>query len=254
MKMSLQTENTETTSSGWQSLYKFAGMAALLVVFVAMLDIGLAISGGPARENSTISTLEWFTLFQTKPFSAFSNLGLMNIIYQIAAIPLYLALCHIHRKGSQAFAILAFIFFCIGAAVYFSSNTVFSLFALSHQYALAITEPQKAALLAAGDAALAQGADLTPGVFLGFFLSELAGIGMALVLLRDGIFGRVTAWLGLLAMICMLVFNSLAAFVPASYSQAMIFATLGGPLSMAYYIMLARRLFQLGKAHGVENV
>jgi hypothetical protein len=254
MEMSLQTGNTEITGANWLGLYKFAGMAALLVVFVAMLDIGLAILGGPARENSTITTLEWFTHFQTKPFSAFSNLGLMNIIYQIAAIPLYLALCHIHRKGSQAFAVLAFVFFCIGAAVYFSTNTVFSVFALSRQYALAVTDPQKAALLAAGDAALAQGADLTPGVFLGFFLSELAGIGMALVLLQDGIFGRITAWLGLLAMGCMLVFNSLAAFAPASYSLAMMFASLGGPLSMAYYIMLARRLFQLGKAQEARNV
>jgi hypothetical protein len=250
MKMSSQ---TETSDSNWQSLYQFAGMAALLVVFVALLDIGLAILGGAARENSTITTLEWFTLFQTKPFSAFSNLGLMNIIYQIAAIPLYLALCHLHRQGSQAYAALAFIFFCIGAAVYFSTNTVFSVFALSRQYALAVTESQKTALLAAGDAALAQGADLTPGVFLGFFISELAGIGMALVLLKDGIFSKLTAWLGIFAMACMLVFNSLAAFVPASYNLAMMFASLGGPLSMAYYIMLARRLFQLGKAQGAGN-
>lgn len=248
-----QMTGAKISGSNWQALYRVAAMAALLVVFVGVLDMALAMSGGDARENSTITTLEWFTLFQTRPISAFSNLGFMNLLYQTLGIPLYLALYHIHRKGSQAFAALAMILFCVGGITYFSTNTVFSVFALSRQYAAATTEVQKSALLAAGDAVLAQGADLTPGVFLGFFFSELGGIWMAFVLLKDGIFRKVTAWVGILALSCMIVFNSLTAFAPQSFSLAMSFASVGGLLSIAYYILLARRLWQLAQTAEVEN-
>ena len=241
------------SGSNWQTLYRVAAAAALLVVFVGVLDMAIAMSGGDARENSTITTLEWFTLFQTRPIFAFSNLGFMNLLYQTLAVPLYLALYYIHRKGSQAFAALALILFCVGIVTYFSTNTVFSVFALSRQYAAATTEIQKNALLAAGDAALALGADLTPGVFLGFFFSELGGICMACVLLKDGIFRKVTAWVGILGLSCMVVFNSLAAFSPKSFNMALNFATAGGLLSMAYYILLARRLWQLAQTAEVEN-
>ena len=236
------------TSSNWRNLYKLAGTTALLVVLVAVMDIVLAMLGGEARENSTITTLEWFTLFQTNPISAFSNLGFMNILYQTLAIPLYIALVHLHRKVSPAYALLAALFFGIGTMVYFSTNSVFSVFALSRQYAAATTEIQRFALLAAGDAVLAMGADLTPGVFLGFFFSELGGILMAVVMLRGGIFSKVIAWAGILALGSMLVFNTLAAFVPARFDLAMGFASLGGPLSMLYYILMARKLFQLGNS------
>lgn len=235
------------TSFNWRGFYKLAGTTALLVVLVAVMDIALAMLGGEARENSTVTTLEWFTLFQTNPISAFGNLGFMNILYQTLAIPLYLALAHLHRKVNPAYALLAALLFGIGTMVYFSTNSVFSVFALSRQYAAATTEIQKSALLATGDAALAMGADLTPGVFLGFFFSELGGILMAVVMLRGGIFGKVTAWAGILALGSMLVFNTLAAFVPAKFDLAMGFASLGGPLSMLYYILMARKLFQLGR-------
>ena len=240
-------DNSLEPNANWRTLYKLAAVAALLVVVAGLLDIVMAMLSGEARENSSITVLEWFTLFQTKPISAFSNLGLLNILYQTLAIPLYLALYHLHAKLRPAFAGLAFVLFCIGATVYFSTNTVFPMYALSRQFAAATSDLQKASLLAAGESALAMGADLTPGVFLGFFFAELAGIMMAFVLLRSGIFSRITAWLGILAMVCMLIFNAIAAFVPAWFGSAMILGMLGGPLSMAYYILLARRLFQLSR-------
>jgi hypothetical protein len=233
--------------SRWSGFYKVGGTAALLVVLVALLDIIMAMLSGEAKENSAITVIEWFALFQNNPLSAFSNLGLFNIIYLALAIPLYLALYHIHRQVHQAYAALAIILFCIGATVYFSTNTVFAMFALSRQYMVAITEAQKSIFIAAGQAALAQGADLTPGVFMGFFFTEAAGIVMAIVMLQSGIFSKLTAWVGILALGSMLIFNTLAAFLPANYDVAMMFATLGGPLSMAYYILIARRLFQLGR-------
>ena len=243
----MKRSNIEAVDPRWSGFYKVGGAAALLVVLVALLDIVMAMLSGEAVENSRVTIVEWYRLFQNNPLSAFSNLGLFNIIYQALAIPLYLALYHLHRRTYQAYAALAFVLFCVGSTVYFSTNTVFSLFGLSRQYAVAGTEAQKSALIAAGQAALAQGTDLTPSVFLGFFLTEAAGILMAIVVLRGGIFGKLTAWAGILAMGTMLIFNTIAAFLPENFDVAMMLGMFGGLLSMAYYILLARRLFQLGR-------
>jgi hypothetical protein len=157
-----------------------------------------------------------------------------------------LALFHLHRETNPSFAGLAAILFVLGTGIYISSNTVFSMLALSNQYALA-SESQKPLLEAAGRALLAQGADLTPGTFMGFLFSQIAGLMMAVVLLRDGIFSKVTAWLGVAGFAIMLVFFSMAAFSPAEFNTAIMISAPGGLLLLAYNILLARRLFRLAR-------
>lgn len=229
----------------WKDFYKLAGTAALLIVLMGLIDTVLSMLGGEARENSAIPVTEWFALFQSHPITALSNLGLINIITQTLGIPVYLALFNAHRRGNIGFAALSAILFCMGTAIYISSNTVFSMLALSSQYASA-TEAQKVLLEAAGRAALAQGADLTPGTFMGFLFTQAAGVIMALVILRGGIFGKWTGWVGLLGFSCMLLFFSLTAFAPALFASAMMIAMPGGLLLMAYQLLVARKLFQLG--------
>jgi hypothetical protein len=236
--------NTETNDVRWKDFYKVAGVIALLIVLVGLVDTITSVLGGEAIENSTVSVVEWFTLFQTNRFSALSNLGLINIITLTLGIPLYLALYNAHRRDNPAFAVLASVFFFIGTAVYISSNTVFSMLALSNQYAAA-TDAQKFLLEAAGRAVLAQGADLTPGTFMGFFFTQTAGSIMAIVMLRGGVFSKWTAWVGLAGFVFTSIFFIIAAFVPANFDVAMMFAMLGGPLLMVYHIMLASRFFQL---------
>jgi hypothetical protein len=237
----------QSISPDWKRLYLFAAIAAILVVLVGVLDIALSMRVSEAQENSTVSIIQWFTLFQNNAFESFRQLGLFNIINLLLAVPLYLALHHLHRETQPAFSSLSVLLFSIGTAIYISSNSAFPLFAISRQYAAA-PEAQKAALELIGQAALAQGADLTPGTFMGFILTELAGMLMAFVLLQGGLFGKVTAWVGMLGLGVLAIFNVMVAFTPELFNVAMSIAMLGGPLSMVFYILLARRLFQLAKA------
>jgi hypothetical protein len=198
------------------------------------------------RDNTTISVIEWFSLFQTDRFHAFSNLGAINIITLSLGIPIYLALYQAHRRDHPAFAALASTLFFIGTAIYISSNTVFSLFALSKQYAIA-PEAQKPLLEAAGRALLAQGADLTPGTFMGLFFTQIAGLLVTSMMLRGSTFGNWIGGIGLAGFGLTMVFFVLAAFAPEKYDTAMAFAMPGGLILMAYQVMLARRFFQLGR-------
>lgn len=237
---------TKSHQQDWKGFYTFAGIACLTVVVLGLLDIALSMTGGEARENTVIPILEWFALFQSNAFEAFRLLGLFNILNLLLAIPLYIALHNLHKPGQAALATFSMVLFFIGAAVYISSNSVFQLFTISRQYAAA-DEATKAMLELIGKATLSQGADLTPGTFMGFILNEVAGILMAFVLLRGGIFSKATAWIGMIGLSLLVIFNVIAAFTPSLFSAAMIVAIPGGLLSMAYYIMLALRLFKFGK-------
>jgi hypothetical protein len=121
---------------------------------------------------------------------------------------------------------------------------------LSRHYAAATTDAQRSMLAAAGEAMLSVGQSHTPGTFIGFLLSEVAGIAISLVMLRSGTFGNATACAGILGFALLLGFEICSSFVPASFDVAMIVAMVGGLLSMAWYILIAKRLFQLGTLQG----
>ena len=230
----------------WTSFYKIAAIASLLIVLVGLVDIVTSMLGGEAQANNLVRVEDWFALFQTNRLTALGNLGLFNILTLSLGIPLYLALFNLHKQNHPAFAALAAILFVMGTAIYISSNTIFSMQALSNQYATA-SEAQKPVLEAAGQALLARGADLTPGTFMGFLFTQSAGLLMALVLMRSEVFGKVIPWLGVIGFSLMLVFFSIAAFVPGQFNTAMMISAPGGLLLMAYQILLARRLFQLSR-------
>lgn len=236
--------NIDISDARWKSFYKFAAVAALLIVVTGLADTVTSMLAGEASVNSAVSVEEWFTLFQRDRLAALGSLGLFNIITLSLGIPLYLALFNLHRQNQPSFAALAVILFAMGTAIYISSNTVFSMLALSDQYSAA-SEAQKPLLEEAGRALLAQGADLTPGTFMGFLFTQSAALMMAFVLLNGRIFSKVTVWLGAAGFGLMLVFFSMAAFVPAQFNTAMMISALGGLLLIVYHILIARRLLQL---------
>lgn len=118
---------------------------------------------------------------------------------------------------------------------------------ISNQYALAASGAQGELFAAAGQAMLAVGQSHTPGTFIAFFLSEFAGILISIVMLRDKVFSRVNALAGILGFGSLLIFEVCTSFIPALQGAAMIFAMLGGILSIAWDLLTAQKLFQLSK-------
>jgi hypothetical protein len=233
------------TNTQWKSFYKMAGTMAILIALAGIIDV-ISSKGFEAIDNRSVSVTEWFTLFQTNRFHAFSSLGVINIITLSLGIPIYLALYHAHRQERPALSALAAVLFFIGCAIYFSSNTVFSFYALGRQYAAA-AEAQKPVLEAAGGALLAQGADLTPGTFMGFLLTQSAGLLITSLMLCGRVFGKPVAMAGLAGYALTSIFFILAAFASENYDTAMVFAMTGSLLLMAYQIMLGISLFQPGR-------
>lgn len=237
-----ETENEEVI---WKSVYRAGGAAALLAVLVTLSEIAITFLPGGNASPETIDG--WFTLFQDNWFLGLRNLGLLNLAFTTLALLVFFALYGAHRHANRPYAALALILFILGGAVFCATNRAFPMLALSRQYAVATTGPQRATVMAAAQAMLAVGQSHTPGTFLGFFLSEAAGLVMALVMLRSRIFGSATAYAGISAFGFLLVFEVCASFVPALGAVAMLFAMVGGLSSIVWYLLAARRLFQLGQ-------
>jgi hypothetical protein len=192
--------------------------------------------------------LDWFMLFQDNWFMGLRNLGLLNIALNTLGILVYFAIYGALRKNIHyPYAALAAIIAILGIGVFYATNRAFPMLALSRQYAAASTEAERALLEAAGKSMLTVGESHTPGTFLGFFLAEIAGLLMSFVMLRSAVFSKLAAYFGVFGFACLLIFEFTSSFVTGLSDAAMLFAALGGLLSMGWYILVARTLFNLGK-------
>ncbi len=238
-------------SNYWNNIYKLGGVAALAAVLIGLLEIAITFLPGGNTTQETV--VEWFMLFQKNWFMGLRNLGLLNILINSMGILAFFALYAVHRETVyKPYAMLAMIIAFLGAGVFFATNRAFAMLYLGKQYALASSDAQRATLEAAGVSMLSVGQSHSPGTFIGFFLLETAGIIISLVMLRSGIFSKTAAYAGILGFSLLLVFEVLSTFVTDLNLTTMMFAGLGGLLSMLWYILIARRLFQLSKESGHE--
>ena len=237
---------SENVHSDQTRLYQLGGAVALLIVLTALLEIIITFLPGGYASADTVH--DWFALFQTNWFLGLRNLGLLNIVMTLLGIPMFFALYTAHRNTGQPYTSLALMLSLLGAAVFFATNRAFPMLDLSRQYALSTTDAQRVLLLAAGQSMLSVGESHTTGTFLGFFLSELAGISISIVMIRGKIFNALHAYFGLLGFGMLLIFDICASFVPELSGMVLTVAMIGGPLSMVWYILIARRFFQLANA------
>jgi hypothetical protein len=214
-------------------------------VLTALFEIIITFLPGGYTTAETV--VDWFTLLENNWFLGLRNLGLLNIVMNALGIPALFALYIAHRHVNHTFAALAVIMSFIGVAVFYATNRAFPMLDLSVQYAATTTEAERTMLVAAGQAMLSVGQSHTPGTFLAFFLSEIGGIALSIVMLRGKVFNQAAAYAGIVGFGLLSVFEILSSFVPSSHDVILILAMGGGLASMAWYILIARGLFQLGQ-------
>jgi len=224
----------ETADSAWKSLYRVGGTAALIIVVLYAIQIIVFVAWGPPP--STV--IGWFTLFQNNRLLGLLDLDLLSLADYALMGLMFLALYAALRRASESFMAIATTLAFVGIAVYYASNTAFSMLSLSDQYAAATTDAQRSMLLAAGQAMLAiyQGT----AFYMSYVLVSVAPLIISVVMLRSNIFSKVTAYVGILANVL-----GLAYFLPAVGVLLSLISVVGFAI---WYILIARRLLQLGQA------
>lgn len=234
--------HNDITGSSWTSLYTIGGVSAWLQLasILAILAVSFVLGADPD------TAAEWFALFHKHGalalFSQKFGSILMIALYLGTFPSLYIALRHVHG----AYTALATLGTFIGVAICFATSSGLSLLHLSQQYAMAITDAQRAQLLAAGEAVLAADMWHSSGGFAAGILLQGSGVLISLVMLKSRDFSKVTAWTGLLGNGFDLVQHLLHLFVPATAGVILMIA---GPFYLVWFPMLARDLLRLGRGH-----
>jgi hypothetical protein len=230
--LQLNGANTETADANWNWLYKAGGAAALLsVVFFPIQIIVFLVSPPPD------TVIGWFRLFQINKLIGLLDLDLLLIADQVLAILIFLALYIALKRASESFMAIGTILGLISTVLFITSNPAFAMLSLSNLYAAAATEAQRAVYMAAGQAMLVtwQGSAFQ----VSYLLGSVAPILISAVMLRCKIFSKATAYLGILANVI-----ALGLYVPKIGVYISVFSVV---FLWVWYILIARRLFQLGQ-------
>jgi hypothetical protein len=248
--------DTKTNMSAWNWLYTMGGTAALVALLVNLSDVVLGFGSSEVITYGSQPAAAWFSVFQQSPFKGLYALGIFNIAYMLAMLPVYIALLWAHRRHQAVPAVLVLIVYLLATSIYISTNAAIPMLVLADKYGLAQTELQKTIFIAAGEAILARGEDFTPGAFIGLFLSGCAAIAISFIMLRGSIFGKRNAWIGIIGFSFLSLFTIFATFVPALYTFSFyFFGAIGGILALVWFALTARRLFQLSASeeHNTEG-
>ncbi|HEX6542797.1 MAG TPA: hypothetical protein VF040_13660 [Ktedonobacterales bacterium] len=218
----------------WKPLYLMAAGAALLSIAL------IAVAAVVYPFNPIPTTIEgWFSLYRDNWLLGLIAADLVMLVSYVLIGLIYFALYGALRRVNQPFMALATALEFVGMAAYFAANPAFSLLTLSNQYATATTGTERGALLAAGQAVIANWTGTAFNV--AYFLSAIAAIIVSVVMLRGNVFGKPTAYTGLAMGVLTLVPAS-AGMVGAIVSFVALVPT------VIWFILLARRFFQLGGA------
>jgi len=247
-KLTHQAPDVEAKHPAWDSLYTVGGTAGLIVAALLVLEVVIFIVWPQPAWPQPNSVLNWFALFQRNRLIGLLDMDLVGIVAYALLIPTLLAL-YLALKRVSAFTAIATALFFVGIAMYFATNTLFSMLALSDQYAAATTEAQRAAALAAGQALLTT--FYVSAFQESYVIVSVALLIISIVMLRSAVFTNATASVGILANVCAIgtVTVGLFALVPSA-----ILAFLSVVFLAAWFFLIGRQLLRLRPLHAEERL
>jgi hypothetical protein len=227
-----QAVQTKHPDSAWKTLYKIAGIAALITAVFIPVQIVVFITNPPP---STV--IDWFTLFNNNRIIGLLDMDLLLVADSVLAIPIMLGLYFALRNVNKSIMTLALAFGFVALAAYFASNTCFNMASLSRQYAEATNISERAIYLAAGQAMLT---NYTGTAFqINYFLGAVVLIAFSGAMLRSNVFSKTTGYLGIIA-------NAIALglYVPKVGIYISVFSVL---FLWVWYLLIAIKFLQIGK-------
>ena len=227
----------EVPDASWNAVFKVGGIAALAVVALVLVQAPIFI-----LYPQPTTVIGHFMQFQDNKLLGLVDLDLILILAEALNIPILFALYAGLKRANPAALTVALSLGLTGITFFFATNPTFSFIYLSDQYAAATTDLQRGAFLAAGEALIANYNGTAFGLF--FILGGIADLIIAAVMLRSGIFNKLTAWVGM-AVGAMLLVPPL----PFLGNFALVLSYVVILPSMAWNILIAIQLFRLSRSN-----
>ena len=245
----------EIEDAAWKRVYQIGGAAALLAAVLFLVDLVVLIALRPYPDTAN----GWFTLLQNNRIAGLLSLDILVVAGLVLWYPLGFALYGALRRVNGVYAAFAVGLAFAGVAVVIATDKTYAILYLSEQYAAATTDAQRSLLLAAGESAIASSNGTGAGANLGGLFAEGAALITSVIMLRSSIFGKATAYLGILGhgldvarIIINLVFVPIAGLAFASGIGGLLLA-IGGTFQLIWYALVGWKLFQHGRGISTEK-
>ena len=228
----------ETVDPTWKTLYRVGGAGALLALVFYLSQVLILIFGEPYPAT----TEGWFNLFSRSKLLGLFYLNALDMVSITLFSLMFLALCLALKQGNESAMAIAGLLSFIGAAVFIAARSVtFSMIPLSDQFAAAATDAQRAQILTIGDAVGVQ-LQATPRT-TGFLLMSVAVLIISLTMLRNQIFNKATAVVGILSSLLVFALHISVILAPTIADPLM---GTGMLLWVIWLVLVGVRLLQLG--------
>jgi hypothetical protein len=235
-----QATDTGTKDTSRKSLYRVGAAAPLVTLTLYAVQIVAIILGEPYPTGTT----DWLSLFQRSKVLGLLYLNALDV-FSITILGLMFLALHValKRTNESYMAIATFLAF-LGIAVFVTSraDAVSASLALSDQHAAAMTEAHRAQILAAWRATAAPVRATIQTT--GFLFTAAAGLIISVVMRQSNIFGKTTAYAGILAGVVTFADHVCIVVAPAI---AGILMPVVGLLWLVWWILVGRGLFRLGR-------
>lgn len=242
-----QTIESEILNNRWSTLYKFGGISALMI---AILLVGEILVYAIIPDRST--PIEIFALFHENSLVGLLFFDLLGMISYLLYIPLILSLYLTLRRSSESVMAVATILFLVGVAVFFATNTGFSVLSLSHQYEIAKTQEERAILLAACQTMITL-FDVN-AFMVSYVIVSSAWTMIAFVMLRSHHFSRITAYAGILAGVSGIIAEILENTSKAFLTVAISFYFMAIVFLLVWVLLSGKQLYKLGTNSGKADI
>ena len=228
----------ESSASDLNGLCWTGGIAAMILIVYSLATIVqlIFLGGQPA------TAAEAFSLLQSHKIVGLLRLDLPTVVVMPLYYLLFLGLFAALRRLDRANATLSTALVFVGVTLLLATPTALSMVSLSQKYAAATTEATRAQLLAAGEAILATDIWHGTGAIMGGILVQSGAVLISVVMLRSSVFGKTTAYLGIVMHGLDLAHIVFGVFLPLS---GVVLMAIAGPLYPIWLFLVGRRLLQL---------
>lgn len=244
----------DTLDPTYRGLYRLGAAAAWIAALLFRRNLDAewwlfrsmgVVHTGPEAAPTAIA--DWFALLRTDRLLGLTLLNLFDLVNYALVGLIFLALVLAIKGDDRSGTLLAGLLCLAGVGLALASNQAIVMLSLSGQYVVVADPTQRLALLAAGQAVLAihNRNTFAGGLHPSYLFVSLAGLILAALMLKSPIFGKSTAWAGVLANAIGLGYYPLLALTPGLVYVPL---SISAVFLLAWYLLAGHRLWTLGAA------
>lgn len=234
--------DAELVDSDWRGLLRLGAVAALILLLYSVATmIVLTLLGMPPS-----TAADCFAMLQRSRIIGLLRLDILTVfVYMPFCYLLFIGIYVALRRTNDAYALLGTVLVFVGITLFLATPSPLSVLVLSDKYTLAATDAQRSQFLAAGEAILASDMWHGTGAFIGSMLLQSGALLISILMLQSRVFGRATAYIGILTHGLDLAHLVLLLLVP---ELGEILMAIAGTLYLIWFPLVGLRLFQLRTA------